>query len=218
MKSIHYCNIGMAKSGTTALYSWLLRHPRCDYSGLKENYNFSHFDWSVDQYNQFYRDWDFSMNFNPSSWTMDSDQIRRLAPSITHCSIILRNPWDFISSLFAFVDAGRVHTMDSFVDMMLETNQLDYAKIIAHWSRYYQRSILVLYYDDLLSRPQWFLDQVLDLLEIDQLVCPNTRVNVTRKPRADLEISRDRAQHINSLIDSCSDFLDRDLTCWKKIL
>lgn len=217
MKQIHYCNIGMAKSGTSAMFEHLIQHPQVDYRGCKENFNFSHFDWSLEQYKDYYKESNVSMNFCVAQWQMDSDQISTLNDVITHSSICLRNPWDYISSLYTFTKSHLVQSSEKFVDMLLETNQLDYAKIISHWTEYCKKPFLVIYYDDLLKNHSMVYDQITKFLGLENFIIDTHQlVNVTKATKQLITYTKDQASMINCLIDSSSKYLNVDLTHWKR--
>ena len=216
MKSIHYCNIGMAKSGTSALFSYLCQHPQVDFKGIKENFNFSNYDWPLSQYQDYYQSCNVSMNFCASQWTMDSDQIAEISELITHASIVLRNPWKFISSLYTFTKSYKHQSSEQFVDTMLETNQLDYAGIVSHWTNYYKKPFLVLYYDDFTTDPSSICGQLTDFLGLESYQFQTDRlVNVTKEPKHNIMYRTDQVDRINNLITSAETYFGKDLTHWK---
>jgi hypothetical protein len=207
----------MAKAGTSALFSSLCQHPQIDFRGIKENFNFSHYDWSLSQYQNYYQSYSVSMNFCVAQWSMDSDQITKLNDVITHSSICLRNPWAFISSLYTFTQSYRHQSSEQFVDMMLETNQLDYAGIVSRWTKYCKKSFLILYYDDLVINQSAVCNQIINFLGLEEhQFKPEPPVNVTKETKHQIVYRKDQRDSINKLMTSAETYLNTDLTHWKQ--
>ena len=121
MKRIHYLNIGMAKAGTTAIYNGLISHPEVDFQKEKENFQYSNFGYTLEEYCKYYQDSEVSLNMNTNQWAMESKQISEIDKVATHYSIIFRNPYEFITSLFSFLpttETSQTHTYESFIDMI----------------------------------------------------------------------------------------------------
>ena len=149
MKKIHYINIGNPKSGTSAVFNVLCQHPEVDYCKAKENYGYSQYYWTLEQYIDYYKNFNVSLNFCPTQCAMESKQIRELESVFTHASMIFRNPVDFIESHLNFLSQLNLLQIDkhndyeSFVNMLLETNWLEYTKIVKRWTGLSRRPFLI---------------------------------------------------------------------------
>jgi len=215
MKKIHYLNIGMAKAGTTAMFDTLSAHPEVDFDGEKENYLYSHHGYTAEQYAEYYKKFNVSLNFCPGLWTMESRQIIKLSLFVTHYSIIFRNPFDFVKSLYNFLPHDN-HNINLFVDMMLETNQLDYSKILEHWDLITQTKLFkILYYDDLINDKN-FYNSILDFLGLDRIELVPQISNVTKTKRNSGEMSIEHIKTINHLVEKFEQRVNKDLSHWKK--
>jgi len=147
---------------------------------------------------------------------MESKQIKEFDSVFTHASIILRNPFDYIESQYNFIPDAKKHTSEEFVNMLLETNSLDYAKIVNRWTSLSQRPFLLLFYDDLTSEPEMFYNKIIDFIGINRYKFDmSKRINVTRGPKISAIPTKKQTIKINYLIDQFENLSQRSLTHWK---
>lgn len=216
MKKIHYLNLGMAKAGTSAMFDILCQHPAVDYHGYKENYGYSHHNWTLEKYIDYYKNFDVSLNFCPIQWSMEGKKIKELDSGFTHASMVFRKPMAFVHSLYAYTFQQETHTAESFIDMMLETNQLDYTEIVKRWTSLSNRPFLMLFYDDLTSDPKMFYNQIVNFIGIDEYEFDTSKqVNVTKNEKILLVPTKTQVKKINSLVEEFENFSQRELTHWK---
>jgi hypothetical protein len=214
MKKIHYLNLGMGKSGTTAIFDTLMTHPDIDFTGHKENYLFSHHGHTLKQYTDYYKNFNVSLNFCPSLWTMETEQIKELDTITTHYSMIFRNPYHFIESLYSFVQHDNSN-IDDFIDMMLETNQLDYAKILHHWDLIIQtKPFKILYYEDLTKEPNIY-QSLIEFLGLNNIKLIPKISNVSKNKMPIEKFSIRHIKVINKLIEKFEQKMSKDLSHWK---
>ena len=221
MKTIHYINLGTAKAGTSAIFNTLCQHPKIDHPVSrrdKENYGYSHFRWSLEKYVDYYKNYNVSMNFNTSQWGMESKQIKEFETVFTHASMVFRNPYDFIESQYNFLPgAKKRHNPEQFVDMLLETNSLEYAKTAKRWTSLSQRPFLILFHEDLTSRPDLFYNRITNFIGIGAYNFDTSRrVNVTQGQKTLILPTTKQINIINSLIDQFEDFSQRLLSHRKR--
>lgn len=215
MKNIHYLNIGMPKTGSTSVFDTLTQHPVfSDQDIAKENLGFSHFGWPIQKYKAYYQHTN-SLDFNVGAWEMSSDQLILLNDYVTHSSIILRKPIEFIKSLYNFLDQQEIHTPESFIDMMIENNQLDYAKIIKHWTSNITSPFLILFYEDLVLDHKMFYDSITKFLGIESYSFIPSKKNITKYITPSVTPTINQTKKINSMIANLETYLQKSLTHWK---
>lgn len=219
MKIIHYINIGSAKAGTTVIFNTLCQHPEVDYTvdrRDKENYGFSHHYWTVEKYVDYYKNYNISLNFNVSQWAMESKQIKELDSVFTHASMVFRKPIDFIESQYNFLPGAKKHNSEQFIDMLLETNSLEYVKIAKRWKSLSNRPFLILLYDDLTSDPGMFYNKITNFIGIGEYnFDTSTRANVTKGPKVSVVPTAKQIGILNSIVEQFEDFSQRSLPHWK---
>lgn len=219
MKTIHYINIGSAKAGTSAMFDTLCQHPEVDYTvdrRDKENYGYSHHYWTVEKYVDYYKNYNVSLNFNVSQWAMESKQIQELDPVFTHASMVFRKPIEFIESQYNFLSDAKKLNSEQFVDMLLETNSLEYAKIAKRWVKLSHRPFLILFYDDLITDPGMFYNKITNFIGISTYNFDTSkRVNVTKGQKVSVVPTAKQIGILNSMVDQFEDFTQRSLPHWK---
>lgn len=220
MRKRHVINIGLPRSGTTWLWHQLLERPGfANDSMIKENPQLF-FNPRFDDYWAQYRDHDYSANFHPALWMLDRCMIQELTQHATHVSMILRDPYDFVSRYFDWVE----HTQSAhdFVDWAIESGILRYRDIIQRWQGVNDRPFLVCYFQDLVETPAWFLEQYYRFLgetvELDPNINYNKMTNASPRPQKSVvEFSQRQRQIINLEIDRFIDLTGRsDLDRWKR--
>jgi hypothetical protein len=203
----------MPRSGTTWLFGNLIQHPRISYSGIKENPFHITIGEPVSSYMETYANDEISLDFHPHAWAMDTRQLTNLASYTTKFSICFRNPYEFLESWYNFVDPTTRST--NFVEYHCELTFVNYKKILDRLTTCIDGDILVLYYDDLSARPQQYLDMVMDHLGLEKINVNGVSVN--GRPRGEsLSFSDNEIAKINTWIDEFAEYVDKDLTHWKK--
>ena len=222
MKKIHYINIGNPKSGTSAVFNVLCQHPEVDYCKAKENYGYSQYYWTLEQYIDYYKNFNVSLNFCPTQWAMESKQIRELESVFTHASMIFRNPVDFIESHLNFLSQLNLLQIDkhndyeSFVNMLLETNWLEYTKIVKRWTGLSRRPFLILLYDELTADPAMFYTKITNFIGIDVYdFDTSNRINVTKNKNASIVLTEKQITTINLLVEEFEEYSQYSLSHWK---
>jgi hypothetical protein len=202
----HYVNFGTAKTATTWLFENIIQSTAIDYNKEKEP--------SLDllnntnDYVKYYARYNFALNFNTNTWKLDSNQIEELNKISTHNSIIFRNPYQYINSLYNFwnsTDLSSEIFLTSFTD-----RYLNYSGILKRLPK----NIFILYYDDIVSDPQKILDSLSYFLEIPQIPVLNEKINVTTY-KSNLRFTDKDIKHINKLIENFEDTCGKDCSHWK---
>jgi hypothetical protein len=204
----------MAKSGTTSIFHTLLTHPDIDYKGIKENYSYSHIGCSLEEYASYYKDFNVSLNFCPALWTMEKRQLLELSTLVTHYTIIFKNPYHFITSLYNSL--SHVHNLDGFINMLLETNQINYAKILNHWETIGNyKPFKILYFEDLIH-DSLFYDSIINFLGISNKQLIPIVSNVTKKKNNMTQFTKKHRHIINNLIEQLEQRVEKNLSHWKQ--
>ena len=215
MKKIHYINIGNPKSGTSTVFNVLCQHPEIDYCKAKENYGYSQYYWTLEQYIDYYKNFSVSLNFCPNQWAMESKQIRELDSIFTHASMIFRNPVDFIESQLNFLRIDK-HDSESFVNFLLEINMLEYTKIVKRWTSLSRRPFLILLYDELTSDPAMFYNKITNFIGIDVYNFDTSiRINVTKNKKTSIVLTEKQIIKINLLVEEFEEYSQYSLPHWK---
>lgn len=220
MKKIHYINIGMAKTGSTAVFESLIEHPHIDYNKHKEFNYLPITGYPLSDYIDYYSNFDVSINFCVATWAIDSKQIHDLKNIGTHFSIIFRNPYDFILSLYNYLPPYKttdIQTIDTFIeDTLFEQNALDYSKILKRWEPISSsKPFKILYYEDLLADPSKFLNSIGNFLNLPEFEYPNSFSNVTNYHTEQYDFLPHHVNKINGMIEEFEDYT-KQLTTWKK--
>ena len=217
MKKIHYLNLGMAKSGTTAIFDTLMTHPEIDFTGFKENFLFSHHGYELEQYSEYYKNFNISLNFCTALWTMEFQQIKELDKITTHYSIIFRNPYHFVQSLYNFIPHNNI-SIHSFIAMMLETNQLNYAKILDRWDMIIKtKPFKILYYEDLTTDPNLY-QSLTEFLGLTDVKLVPKLSNVSKNKTLVDNFSTQHVTVINELIEQFEQKMNKNLSHWKMFI
>ena len=158
MKLKHYANIGTAKSGSTWLFENLLKSNAIDYNKEKEiKYNIF---LNEKNYTEYFKKFNFSLNFQVASWGIDLRQISFIKRHSTHCSIILRNPYQFVDSFYNFIKVTETDG-DSFVESIAD--HIRYADMLKRWHDH--DNFKIFYYDHMCSNSQNYLNSVTDFIK-----------------------------------------------------
>lgn len=207
MKLKHYANIGTAKSGSTWLFENLLKSNAIDYNKEKEiKYNIF---LNEKNYTEYFKKFNFSLNFQVASWGIDLRQISFIKRHSTHCSIILRNPYQFLDSFYNFIKVTETDG-DSFVESIAD--HIRYADMLKRWHDH--DNFKIFYYDHMCSNSQNYLNSVTDYLNIDRLIALGA-INKTSYIK-NINLNHFSINQIEQEITKLEDFLQKDFSHWRK--
>jgi hypothetical protein len=201
----HYVNLGTAKTATTWLFYTLMHSNEIDYAGDKEP-DITMLT-SFEKYNEYYKNYNIGLNFNPNCWMLDSNQLSYINSVATHQSIIFRNPYDFANSLYNFWNS---QSLDSDIFLSSFAYYFDYAKILNRLND----NIMILYYDDIVNDPQGVVNQITNYIEIAPVTATPTKINITTYTKY-LSFSDKNVKLFNNYIDQFQDCVQKDLLHWK---
>jgi len=218
MKHIHYVNLGYPKTGTTWLFDNLIQYPGIDYDGIKENLYLPNIGYPLDPYINYYWSYNISLSFAPSQHMLDSKQYKDLNQLATHFSIVLRNPYQIVSSLLNRCGAKN---FNSYTKDLIKLNFFDYQRVVARMiSSGLTKPILVLYYDDIEKNPIGVLKTVINHLELPVHQdffnsYTNTKINNTNYTQ-EISFDHEETTVINQWIDRASEYFNKNLEHWKR--
>jgi hypothetical protein len=209
----HIVNIGFPRTGTT----WLWRCVGFDPSHDKEN-DILTADLDLDQYVNYYSQYQISANFNPNLWCMDREIIKFIQQHATHITLIVRNPFDFVERFFDFVHQDEEVAV--LTEFLVSGGFVNYKDIVDRWS-YESAKFKVLFFEDLERDPITFFNDYLDFCQIsiakNKIIDYNVKVNANPKQeKIRLNFTDNQIRVINQEIDRFQTMVDRDLTHWKK--
>jgi hypothetical protein len=226
MKRIHYVNFGLAKTGTTWLFHALTSYPGVDYPcdlTLKENRYLEQVGYPLDGYVNQYKSYDISLSFSPNLCMLDSEQFYDLDRYTTHYSIILRNPYEIANSLYNYQYSPNQapNNNSTFVQDLFKIHYFDSAKIIKRIKSKIAKPILILYNDQIVENPTAVIEQVVTHLELEYNNeyfdnFTNEKINASRY-WGNLTFSKSEIAYMNEGIDRTAEYLNKDLSHWKKI-
>lgn len=192
-----FIGIGPGRTATSMIYEFLLEHPEVSLaSGTKETNFFNYeYDRGIGWYENFYRNGlpvkaigEISNNYIYDHKT--PERIHSLLPHV-RLFTCLRNPYERLRSVYVYRKrAGEIPT-----NMTLETALSQYTDLITqnyyydHLQQYYRYfpkdQLLILFYDDLLNRPEDFIFQLLDFIGVDRNFRSKTlyqKINASSEP------------------------------------
>ena len=224
MKKIHYCNIGIQKSGTTWLYRKLLEHPEVDFKSIddKENHFFSQKFSDKNDYLKLYENYDVTLNFSTQLYAIHPNLIEYLDEHATHISIILKNPFDWHQSFYWFcIDTG-VFTGETDKNFDVFFNTIKVKKFVSynHWiglwnKRLKNNKLKIFLYDDLVKDYQSFYNDATDFLGLSRRKVYNNRLLVT-KYKGNYDFKDHEIRFFNEEIEKLQDICDLDVEHWKR--
>lgn len=184
-----FLGIGAQKSGTTWIYSHLSRHPQVCFPGGKEVHFWDLIDSDLaDQWLKLLANSPavnkygypiISGEITPSYSLLDSltiSKIASVAPDIK-LFICLRNPieraWSDACMGLSRCKMTLSEASDQwFIDhahSLQSRRRGDYPSILSNWIQIFpKQQFLVLFFDDIVSRPLWFLQRLASHLDIDK--------------------------------------------------
>jgi hypothetical protein len=233
MKKIHYRHIGLPKTGTTWLWLQLSTHPDIDFfdksRGLrgqqelleKNSLKEKSFD-SITEYENFYKEYDISLNFDTWFFSNIDPKITTnintpVADLATHISMSFRNPYDHLESWFNFYE-NKNCTQSQFMNFTNKTfmELTNYKKIFDDWKSY---KIKGMFYEDMIIDPKQYVKNVCDFLEIKEYYNVSSgRLKVRKTDYIEKLkwVNDDVIAYIDNQISYVEDFMHRDLSHWKK--
>lgn len=194
--------IGVQKSATTSLYDWVSQHPNvCGPVSMKDTpffiddklYN-KGFSFIEDIYGKYYKD--HKIVINGSAHTIYFEKaLKRLSEYRPDGKIllVLRNPVERAISAYNFAVKRNLETKDlkssideeylrlksKDVQLLSETTYIDhgmYFKQISILKKYFSDdNILILFYEDIKSKPEQVINKVYTFLEIDNQFNPDLK-------------------------------------------
>jgi hypothetical protein len=171
------------------------------------------------EYENFYKEYDISANFNPMLWIIDLHLINYLSKYATHVSILFRNPYDFIERYYDFV--GHDQNTSDFTEFCINSNYANYEKICKRWVGELKSDtkFKIFYFDHLVEKPTEFLSEYFEFVGLEHI---STDLNKIQKHeskksvRTTIDFSKSHKKIINSYIDNFSDYAKVNLSHWKK--
>jgi len=207
-------HFGLPKTGTTWLWKNLKKHPSIDYQGHKEDPYLFSCDFSTSGYIDYYKKYNFVLDFNPSNWRLDSRQLKELDSIITYYSIGLRNPYDLLNSFYNFSMKRRNTNFDHcLVSNLLNMHFVSFSDILERLYTNINKPIHIMLYDDFKKDNQAYLDSCLSHLGLSSMPILVDKISVTNYTK-ELKFTNIEISKINSIIDQTAGLIDRDLTHW----
>lgn len=220
MRKIHYRNIGFPKTGTNWLWVQLMRHPQVDCK-LESNYK----EYNVSNlalYKKLYEKYDVSINLDVHVYDRLLPEnhhlsIEKIHEHTTHITMILRNPYEIINSMFNMEKNRNINynlTPDEHINKCYKTYS-DFTKIFSDWERCVL-PVKYMFYDDLLNDPENYFYDICDYIGIKRHY-KDIGVKFKTEIKTPLTFDNDEIiKYINTGISVIEDRLDRDLSHWKK--
>jgi len=203
--------VGTYRAGTTWMYKMLEQHPDIWLPNEKEIMFFSHhYEKGTDWYLEFFKDHDKNKLTGEICPTYLSEEnsaarIAKLAPT-AKIILTLREPSAQIHSLYnlALTRGKKKGTLMQTIqaeDFFLN-NVLYYKHLMRFLEHFDREKILVLFYEDMKSDHQAYLDSIYEFLDIEKYYPENMteKVNYARKPKNQL---------IENIISKFASFLRR---------
>jgi hypothetical protein len=185
-----FIHVGPPRTGTTWLHEVLTGHvglPR----GIKETHFFDdRFDQGVTWYARHFRDYpaDFPIGEIAPTYFSNSLAIDRIRKLIPQCKVIctFREPAERLYSLYRMYRKEGHQIPDSFYGFWQlivagGSSPCSYAGQLRQWQRAFgEPNVLTLFYDDLNSDPQGYLDRVCDFVGIARVPLKHSPVGESK--------------------------------------
>jgi hypothetical protein len=112
-------------------------------------------------------------------------------------------------------------TMESndFVDMVIETSQINYSNIVNRWSNNLTRSKFKIFlYDDLVKDSKKFLSDYFCFCDLKDVEIPDYEklFNVNLKPKISVFFSAEQIKSINLQIEQFEQMMQLSFAHWKR--
>jgi hypothetical protein len=159
MKKIHLLNIGLPKTGTSWLFREIGKQNWFDQKNIQKEIQIFQKKKNLSDYINLYSKFNYSANFNNSSYILGAHYIESLK-SIKSCkiSIILRNPYEYFWSFYQ-QDVKENFNNKVQKDFLMWAHDLieikaysDWSKSINRWLRFFP-NLKIFYYDELKKNP-----------------------------------------------------------------
>jgi hypothetical protein len=218
MNQKHIVNIGLPRCGTTWLWHQLCSHPALNYTIYqKENPIF--FDQQeFTNYKNSYNDHNVSANFQANLWMLDQALIKFLHQYVTHISVVLRNPYQFIERFFDFISHN--FSQEDFVEWAVSTQIVNYQKFLSRWMDTAPSYVAckIFYFDDIEKDPTLFVSNYLEFCGLEVIINNDPKILINQNVKSQkikINFSKRHISTINDWIDAFSDYADQDLAHWK---
>lgn len=239
MKKIHYQNVGFPRTGTSWLWQSLTNHPEVFKSTsflnvlktknfILENKEPKFSEWTdeiienripqdVTPIIKKYSAYDISLCFNTFDFLCAPDEISRIANYTTHASLTIRNPFEIVSSYYAYSrfilseEKQNMFTIDYLI------NLFDFSNTVERWLSF-ENKFKILVYDDLLNDQTMYYKEVCNFIGIEPHINVSEKINSISyftDNYSQLNFTKEQTVLLNAHIDKFSILLDRDFTHWK---
>jgi hypothetical protein len=174
---------------------------------------------SYTQYENFFKEYDISINFNPNLWMIDLHLIEYLSKYATHVSILLRNPYSFIERYYDFIDVNQNTT--EFTEFCINSNYVNYEKICKRWVGELKSNtkFKIFYFDRLVENPKDLLSEYFEFVGLNPVSTDLNNIDKnesTKSVETIIDFTEGHKKIINSYIDNFSDYIKVDFSHWKK--
>jgi hypothetical protein len=220
MKKIHYRNIGFPKTGTNWLWLQFYKHPLVD---CKLGSNFKEYRGnSIESYKKSYEKYDVSVNLDvhlydihvPDDHYLNTNNIHE---HTTHVTMILRNPYEVINSIYNMEKNRNVNyklSQNEHIEKCYKTYSATNS-IFNRWDSC-KLPVKYMFYDDLKNDPENFFYDICDHIGLKRYY---KDIGIKFKTEINDPLTFDNSEtikYINTGISVIEDRLNRDLSHWKK--
>jgi hypothetical protein len=224
MKKIHYRNIGLPKTGTSWLFSQLMKHPYID--GKVEHYLKEYRAKTLKEYKEVYERFDVSINLDTHIFDNIFDKNYFARPEFihehtTHITMSLRNPYEVLDSMYN-MERNRnpffKNTQDNYTNLksIIFKTYTDFISIFDYWKSC-RISLRYIFYDDLVHDPKKYMYDICDYIGLKKFYDErNIRVFKTEKNDPLVFDNQETIDYINKNICVIEDHTGRDLSHWKR--
>ena len=192
----NFLYIGIARAGSTWLFEALKSHPEIFVPPAKDLYFFDkHYDKGLDWYFGFFSGATEARAIGEMSHDYYFSEVaaKRIKKDLPDAKIIccLREPVDRLRSGYAYnqtTDLDDTVSLEDYIDRPGIRRQYDYHRHVKlYFDLFGREKVLVVFYEDLKSDPDSFIQSVYSFLGVDETFTPpllNERVNAARDARS----------------------------------
>ena len=222
MKIAHYQYVGWPRSGSTFVHNIFRKNPLlqdCATTVFKEKACRT-----LDDYEE-YRQFDYSLNMNPLAY-LDSVASIQVADSVTDKFFAcVRNPYDWMSSLYTFHNGGIPSKLTS-----------DYTNSLTRFNSLITKPFKLFFFDDLMADTQGFVNSIHDYLELPYTVVDfdqirklessavyhdlskaiNVSARTAETPCVYRVFTNSEIATTNHMITKFEDYIGQDFSHWKR--
>lgn len=226
----HFEYIGYPRSGSTYLYSLLRNHSYFSesFKKLRKENSMLIDGCAFSEYKKIYDDYQYSLNVCTFTKLLNSSQLRELNEYTDKFFMLIRNPYDYITSMIKYLKLENYPT-----DFSLN-NTLDYVRMIDRIKQNINKPLEIIIFDDLINDTEFVLKKLLDFLELpyeflikgDELINSSNSFVYSSNTKSSIEtdgarilnnpLSIHQKEIINQNIDNLSCYLNRDFSSWKR--